>query len=539
MKKIIIFLSFTALAVKGFSIDVGDQARMVIAKQKLYGGQYNEALDIYNDVLKKNPNDATVLYYVGYCNFKLNKNSVAIENLNKAIETKAEIKPETYYILGRVYFSEANIEKALVEFEKFKALNNVKSSEYEDGGGDVNLYISQCNNSKKLSANPIPVKIDNLGSNINSKFDDQTPCITADGRQLVITTRRPKKKNSLVDVEGDGKYFQDIYISSWDTVNQKWNACEAVPGKVNTDAHDACTSISADGKKIYLYKNDASSSESRGGDIFVSKINNGKWKAPESIGKPVNSSYWEGGACISPDGKTLFFISERKGGFGSADIWMSNKISGKEWDEPVNLGADINSVFDEVGVFLAPDGKTLFFSSNGMGSMGSYDIFKTTLVGDKWTKPVNLGYPINTIYKDGPLVISADANTAYFASNRPGGLGETDIYSADLSNYSLLDNDGKKKSNSAFGILKGVVVDDKGKAVKACDVQILDAAGAVVSTIASNDLGEYFVTLKGGSSYTIKVVLKGYKTFEEKIEIKISKTTSTVLNKTISLVPEK
>jgi len=124
---------------------------------------------------------------------------------------------------------------------------------------------------------------------------------------------------------------------------------------------------------------------------------------------------------------------------------MAKRISKTEWSKPVNLGPEINSEYDEVGAFLAPDGKTLFFSSNGKGSMGSYDVFKSTLEGEKWGKPVNVGYPINTVHKDGPLVISADAQTAYFASERKGGLGESDIYSADLSNYSLLEKMVKRK----------------------------------------------------------------------------------------------
>jgi hypothetical protein len=346
--------------------------------------------------------------------------------------------------------------------------------------------------------------------------------------------------DSPMDVEGDGKYFQDIFISNWDTINKKWNTAEDVPGNVNTPAHDACTSISPDGKQIFIYKNDVNDNESRGGDVFVSKVVNNKWKTPEGLGKPINSSYWEGGACISPDGKTLYFISERKGGYGRADIWMVKRISKTEWGKPVNLGPEINSEFDEVGAFLAPDGKTLFFSSNGKASMGSYDVFKSTLEGDKWAKPVNVGFPINTVHKDGPLVISADAQTAYFASERLGGLGESDIYSADLSNYSLLEKDGKKKVNSGLSILKGTVRDGfQGTGIASVDVQILDAASAVVATTLTNENGEYFITLKGDVTYTIKVVKKGYKTAEEKVELKIGKTDTFSLEKQIMLNKDK
>ena len=441
MKKFFTSLCFFALLSNVQALDAGDQVKMVLAKQKLYAGQYIGALTIYKDVLQTNPDDAGVLYYVGYCQFQLKKIDLATESLKKALATNKGVVAETHLVLGKIYLTQEKIDDALLEFNTYKTAVNSKTAETED----VDVFIAHCNNAKKYMASPIDVKIENLGAAINSKYDEQTPCISADGKKLVFNTRRPEMTDSPIDIEGDGKYFQDIFISNWDTINKKWNTAEDVPGNVNTPAHDACTSISPDGKQIFIYKNDITDNESRGGDVFVSKVVNNKWKTPEALGKPINTSYWEGGACISPDGKTLYFISERKGGYGRADIWMVKRISKTEWGKAVNLGPEINSEFDEVGAFLAPDGKTLFFSSNGKASMGSYDVFKTTLDGDKWTKPVNVGYPINTVHKDGPLVISADAQTAYFASERLGGLGESDIYSADLSNYSLLEKDGKKK----------------------------------------------------------------------------------------------
>lgn len=536
MKKFITSLCFFALLTNVKALDTGDQVKMVLAKQKLYAGQYIGALNIYKEVLQKNPEDASVLHYVGYCQFQLKKYDLAFESLKKAIATNKDVKPESHLVLGKIYLMEEKIEDALAEFNTYKTSVNTKTAEMED----VDVYIAHCNNAKKHIASPVNVQIENLGTAINSKYDEQTPCISADGMKLVFNTRRPETTDSPIDVEGDGKYFQDIFISNWDTINKKWGQAEDVPGSVNTPAHDACTSISPDGKQIFIYKNDVNDNESRGGDVFVSKVVNNKWKTPEALGKPINSTYWEGGACISPDGKTLYFISERKGGYGRGDIWMVKRISKTEWGKPENLGPEINTEFDEVGAFLAPDGKTLFFSSDGKGSMGSYDVFKTTLEGGKWTKPVNVGYPINTVFKDGPLVVSADAQSAYFASERKGGIGESDIYRADLSNYAILEKDGVKKVNSGLSILKGVVRDGfQGSGLAAVDVQILDASGASVASTITNENGEYFITLKGDMTYTIKVVKKGYKTAEEKVELKIGKTNTFSLEKQIMLNKEK
>jgi hypothetical protein len=536
MKKFITTFCFFAFLYQANAIDAGDQVKMVLAKQKLFAGQYIGALTIYNEVLLKNPNDAGVLHYVGFCQFQLKKYDLATATLKKAIATNKDVKPESHLVLGKIYLTDEKIDDALLEFNMYKGAAKTKEAAEED----VDIYIAHCNNAKKYMSSPFDVKIDNLGEAINSKYDDQSPCISADGQKLVFNSRRPETTDSPVDVEGDGKYFQDIYISTWDTVKKRWNTAEDVPGNVNTVGHDACTSISPDGKQIFIYKNDINDNESRGGDVFVSKVLNNKWKTPEPLGKPINSSYWEGGACISPDGKTLYFISERKGGFGRADIWMVKRLNKTEWDKPVNLGPEINSEFDEVGVFLAPDGKTLFFSSNGKESMGSYDIFKSTLEGGKWTKPVNLGFPINTVHKDGPLVVSADAQVAYFASERKGGLGESDIYKADLSNYGIFEKDGQKKTNSGLSILKGTVRDGfEGSGIPSVDVQIIDEAGSVAASTVTNDNGEYFITLKGDVIYTIKVIKKGYKTTEEKAELKIGKTDTYSLEKQIMMSKDK
>ncbi len=535
-KYIISALCLVVFTANCLALDAGDQVKMVMAKQKLYAGKYAEALAVYKEVLQKNPTDATVLHYVGLCNFQLKKNTEAEESLKKAIETGKDVMPESYLVLGKIHLNDAKTDEALTEFTKFKSLVSAKVAKEND----ADLFISYANNAKKFMANPINVKIDNLGSVINSKYDDQTPCISADGKKLVFNTRRPETTNSPMDVEGDGKYFQDIYIAIWDTINNTWKDVESVPGNVNTDAHDACTSISPDGKQIYIYKNDVNNTESRGGDVFVSKVVSNKWKTPEPMGKPINTTYFEGGACISADGKTLFFTSERSGGYGNSDIWMVKRLSKNEWGKPENLGPIVNSEYDEVGVFIAPDGKSLFFSSNGMGSMGSYDMFRSSLVGSGWLSPVNIGFPMNTVSKDGPFNVSADAMVGYFASDRAGGLGESDIYKVDLSNYGILETDFIKKENTGLSILKGVIRDSfEGNGLPQVEIKVLDANGVQVGNTTTSDSGEYFITLKGDVTYTIKASKKGYKTSEEKVELKASKNSTFSLEKQLMLVKEK
>lgn len=511
-------------------IDILDNPKLLLAKQTMYGGKFKSAIQQFKTLYDKYPANSELPHHIGYCYYEIGDFKNAFDYFNEAKQNGAAI-PETYLYLGKIYQTQSDFEKALDAFNTYKSKVTSKKQIEES---DVDVYISQCNNAIKMKQNPVPVKIINMGQDINSAYDDATPCITADGKTLLFNTRRPEDPNSPVDVEGDGKYYQDIYISTFDTINKKWTPATPVPGNVNTDAHDAITSISPDGKIIFIYKNDTREHESSGGDIFVSKIMKNKWKTPEPIGKPINTTYWEGGACLSPDGKTIYFTSERKGGYGHSDIWMSTKINNKEWSKPVNLGSPVNSPYDEVGLFMAPDGKTLFFASNGPNSMGDYDVFKTTYENGKWTEPINLGYPINTEFSDGPISIDASGKVAYISSNRPGGLGERDIYMIDLSEYPLLAN--QQKLSNGLSILKGTVRDGfEGFGIEDAKVEIYDDKDVLVSSTITNENGEYFLTLPGDKSYTIKASAKGFQPVSEKIILPTGKETTYTLVKDLLL----
>ncbi|MFN5183674.1 MAG: tetratricopeptide repeat protein [Bacteroidota bacterium] len=503
-------------------LDTKEKIKLELAKQKLFGGKYKDALKDFNVLLNAHPNDGFVLYYVGLTYFRLKEFEQSISNLEKA-KTSKETNRETYYYLGMLYQSDGKYDDAISSFNTFKSKITDKENTTEYF---VDQYISQCNVAKKLILNPVDVKIENAGNLLNSKFDDKSPCISADGQRLVFTSRRPHTTDDAMDEEGDGGYFEDIYITHWDTSKHNWEDPKLVPGDINTKGHDAARNISPDGKTIIIYYNDPNG-ESRGGNIYLSKMNGDKWKKPEPINKvlncKVNTTYWEDGACMSPDGKKIFFVSEspkygKEKGFGGGDIWMIEKISKTEWSKPVNLGPTVNTPYQEVGIFLAPDGKTLFFCSNSQESMGDYDIFKTTFTNGKWTKPVNLGFPFNSERKDGPFVMSADHHTGYFSSERKGGLGGADIYKIDLTNYPLLEDDMKKEEQSKpkLSILKGAVLDGfAGTGIEGIEIKILNEKNEVVSTIVTDNMGEYFITLKGDEKYKILIEKSGFQKIEE------------------------
>lgn len=522
------FFGFSQKEKKGnvFS-NATDATKMFTGKQKLMAGDNVNALNTFREVEKDNPRNSSVKYYVGLCYYNLKQIANAKESLLKAIELNSELKSETHFVLGKVYQSEENFEKAIESYKAFKTAGSDDKEALED----AETLLNQCQNALSLIANPVSVEVSNLGNGINSKYDDKNPCITADGSRLVYTTRRPESTNDAVDSEGDGKYFENIYISAYDSTAQNFVKGGNVSNSINSKAHDACTSISPDGKQIFIYYNDDKDKAKRGGNIFVSKVNNGKWRVPESIGKPINSSYWEGGACVSPDGKRYFFVSERPGGYGHSDIWMVEKIGKKGWGKPVNLGPEVNTVYDEGGMFLAPDGKTLFFCSNGPKSMGGYDVFKTVYEKGKWSVPVNVGYPINTPSKEGQLSISADAKYAYISSDRKGGFGETDLYRIDLKDYSILEPDGKKKGSNGLSILKGTIREGfEGYGIQDAEIIVKDEQNMQIASSSTNENGEYFFTMRGGK-YSIHIKKKGYQDISENFELGISEKETVILEK--------
>lgn len=508
-----------------------EQVKMFNAQQKFYGGDFAGALAIYKDVLSEKPNDANVIGRIAECYFAMNKFTEAQENAEKAKSIDEKAYENTALVLGKIYHQDGKLDEALTEFTFFKNLVGEGKKAEES---DINNYIAQVNTAKELTAKPVDVKVENLGDNINSEYDDKAPMVSADGKTLIFTSRRPGKTSAL-DKEGDGRYFEDIYVSHWDTLKKNWGDAELIPGSINTEGHDACTSISPDGKNIYIYKNDIEG-ESRGGDIYVSRLSSsGKWGAAKSMGKPINTTYFEGGGCIAPDGKTFYFISERPGGLGQADIYVLKKESRTEWGKPENIGADVNTPEDEGGLFLAPDGKSLFFTSKGHNSMGGYDIFKTVNENGKWSKPVNLGYPINTVSNDLCFSLGIDAKTGYFTSDRKAGLGERDVYKVDLTNYPVLEKEMKPKAVSTgptMAILRGDVFNaTDGKAMEA-EIMIFDTEGLKVgSTVSSADGGEYFITLEANKSYQVKINMDGYKPIDEKVDIKAAKEGATTVVK--------
>lgn len=495
---------------------------------------YRAALNIYRELLTDFTNDAMVNYRIGECYLHLNSPELAVEYFQNARKlSEKPVAKELHYNLGVAYFRNLQIDEAITSFEQFKATAKGKYLK----ANNVDKALIQANYAKKMKEHPVNVKIETLSENINSRGGDYAPSISADGKTMIFTSRRSDTKGGAVDKAGDHKYFEDIYIASWDSVAKEWGKAYPIEGNINTEGHDASLSISPDGNEIYIYRNDGNLYI---GDIFVSKKskNSGKWGIPKPLDKPINSSFFESSTSLSADGNKLFFVSERPGkknnAQGKGDIYVVEKISKTMWGEPKNLGPTINTPEDEIAVFIHPDGKTLFFSSKGHLSMGGYDVFMS-IYNEKdntWTAPQNLGYPINTVNDDVHFVLNIDGKTAYYSNEKKEGMGEQDIYKIDMSNYPVLTEGASIK----LAIVKGEIKNNENAGITA-ELIFKDETGKEVAKTTSNVDGEYFITLTGNKKYSILIQAEGYK--PKTITLNLSVEKNNILTHTENIGLEK
>lgn len=403
-------------------------------KVLIYGGDYRNALFLMREVLSIDNTNAMANFRASQCHLNLGKPELGKKYAEKALKIDSNVNDEVFFVLGESYHRLGKLEEAKKYYLVFQnKSSNVTNEDYETA-----MRLKQCDFAKELMENPQDVTIENMGNEINTYNPEYSASISGDGKVLVFTSRRIDSEGGDVDEMSDQLYFEDIYISMWNDTTEEWSQSKPVDGSVNTETHDAVLSISPDGKSLYVYRNELG--ETKSGDIYISrkgKENKFGTAKPVDEGRNVNSSYFESSASVTEDGNTIYFVSDRKGGKGLADIYMSRK-EGKGWGKAINLGDSINTSSDEKCVFIHPDGNLLFFTSEGHNSMGSYDIFVSERIKGRWTKAKNLGYPINTVKEEKTISVTKDGKTAYISASYKDSKGGSDIYRVDLTNLNIL-----------------------------------------------------------------------------------------------------
>ncbi len=529
MKKIlglllVLFTSVTAWSQKdstgtGLNVNTG---KMLSAEHEYVKGNMRGALTIFREVLANDPENYKAQLGEAECYYNLKKYSDAFKSLDKATKIKdGQARKELILFYAKCYHRTGELDKAIEKYNAYLKLEKPKSFEAEE----ATKFIRECEFAKRKMERPADVKISNLGGAINSRLEEYAPSITADGKTMVFTSRRdnttspPERMGRNIDAKGDYKFYEDIYFSIIDSVTGEWGDCEKLPGSVNTIYHDAVLSIVPDGSMIYVYKNDGENA----GDIFFSKKGETKWREAERLSKTINSSYFEGSVSQTADGSRLYFISERQNGLGRCDIYYSER-SGASWGKPTNMGPVINTPYDEKFVFIHPNGKILFFASEGHLGMGSYDIFKTELVNGVWSKPVNLGYPINTVNEESTFSLTSDNKTMFIAAEYADSYGDRDIYKIDISRYALM-SEGYEQS--VYAQLIAIVVDVNGKAYKGVKIKVEDLDTGEIQNGETDKAGYCRVNVQGGKSYKVTAE-KDEKKFSEEVKIEMKNSGETI-----------
>jgi len=466
-------------------------------------GIYSKALTRYLTAYNFNPNNSKLNMRIGECYLYSSSKLEARAYLQKAFELNERINISIHLLLGKAQHLEMEWAQAIKHYGKF--INLAQRDDVER----INLArkrIEECKYGQVMAEQPINVKIEALPDPVNSKFAEYHPLISADEAVMYFTSRRENTTGGNRDLNYD-VYYEDVYKTS-----QKdgiWDEPEGIGPEVNTAFHDATVGLSPDGQQLFIFKDDVGD-----GNIYYCELDGDKWSAPVKLNEHINSEFNEATACFSFDGMTIYFVSDRPGGFGQNDIYIAKKGEDGDWGVPKNLGASINTVYNEDAVFMHPDGKTLYFSSEGHANMGGHDIFQSVYdsEADTWSTPGNMGYPINSTDDDVFFVLSASGERGYYSSIKNDGLGEKDIYM-----ITFPDEDAKPE----LTLVKGVVIDKAtGRPIYA-DIEVIDnEKNEVVARSKSNKLtGEYLFSLPSGKDYGVTVTADRYFFHSENINV--------------------
>ncbi|MBS1638227.1 MAG: PD40 domain-containing protein [Bacteroidetes bacterium] len=457
---------------------------------------YQMALSIYKEILKSLPYNREVQYKIASCYLNTNINRQEATKYLEFVVKEPEFEPEAWYDLGYVYQLAYKFDDAIAAFEKYKELVPKKANR-------ADRRIEMCHNAQTLMKTPVNVSFTNLGKDLNSEYPDYYPWINKDETFIVFTSRR--KGNIGGHVEGDGYYSSDIYSSQ--AINGKWNKSRNIGPAVNTALDEQVVGLKPDGTEMLVYLDHIEEF----GNLYISKKKGAMFQKivmlPEQINKKIEHS-----GSISEDGNTIFFVRKEKEK-ETTDIYMCRKLPSGEWAQPQKLDDHVNTPYNEDFPYLAIDGKTLYFSSEGHNSMGGFDLYKSEWDSEHntWSRAVNLGYPVNTTDDDRSISLSADNRVGYISAIRPGGYGDLDIYRIKF-------NDAEQK----VIIYKGqVAFNDStlqpGKIL--ASITATNKTSEEEYTFATNPQNGNFVLALPAGQYAIHVSAEGYADLNDVIQV--------------------
>jgi len=411
----------------------------------------------------------------------------------QAIELDSLFFPNAYFFLGLNEMELGWYKDAQGHLQSFLAMDNIKENLKESA---LDRMVS-CKFAIHAMENPVPFEPENLGPNINSENDEYWPSLSADGSIMVFTQLRPiDARNPLTRANRQ----EDLYYSRFE--DGAWLPAQNAGKPLNTYDNEGAQSISGNGR--FMVFTACGRNDGYGlCDLYFSVLEKGSWTVPVNMGPAINSKHSEKQPSLSADGRFMYFTSDRPGGLGKYDLWMSSRQSDGNWSSPVNLGESINTRDFDQSPFIHPDNKTMYFSSTGWPGMGGFDIYMARRTSDStWGKPVNLGYPINTHYHEEGLIVNARADKAYFSSTRLSGMGR-DIFSFELY---------EEARPNRVSYMKGKVFDSQTKRPLEAHFELIDLESRkkVIESSSEPGNGEFLVVIPVDEDYALNVSRPAY-----------------------------
>jgi len=521
-----------------------------LAKDFFSMRNFREALDEYLLLYKKDNTSLTYNYRIGVCYVNLNVDRTkAIPFLEYAIKNP-KVEVDAWYELGRAYFYNYRFDDAINAFKTYQKLQKSKGDKFII---PPHRQIEMCRNAQELIKTPLNVSFHNLGDQINSPFPDFSPYVPADESFLVFTSKRDNNVGRLPDF--DGFFTSDVYLSS--NRNGVWGKAKGIGNLINTDLVEEVAGLSSDGNVLFVYIDNYWGFN----DIMWSFRKGRSFQKGTSISPAITSNVLESSAAISPDKETIIFASERNDGIGGTDLYMSKKLPSGEWSPPVNMGTPINTKYNEEFPNFSSDGKTLYFASQGHNSMGGYDIFKSewNTENNSWSRPVNLGYPVNTPDDNMSISFTASGRYAYLAAFRPEGLGDLDVYKVifhdveppytivrgnvlnpDSSNIfsSQLPVDNMTNMQGLYSNTYTESININNQNDQYLKIKVYDKqTGKLVGKYLPNKITGRFTIILPPGEYTLSFTAKAYKKYSEDIVIHDIGFYNNEISKNIVLLP--
>ena len=487
------------LIISILSTNVFGQVSMKEADDLLYMGSFEDALEMYLEVLEEEPDNIAVNYKIAVCYLNTNLDKTLAVGYLETFISEGEYDNNANYLLGRAYSYSCEFDKAEKKFYEFTALGGGTAS----SGAESQKQIEYCQNAKELMKFPVDVTFENLGDGVNSVMPDYFPFVPIDESLLIFNTSRDDGSVSY----DNGMFASNIYIST--VVDGKFTKAVPLSSNVNdAQINEEVVGLSADGNTMLIYKEDKVGD----GNLFITVREGDDFEVPIKLESTINSKSHEISATISADGNTIIFASDRNEGSGGTDLYVSKKLPIGGWGPSQNLGGLINTEFDEDFPNLSPDGKMLYFSSKGHVSMGGYDIFRAEWNGStqQFENVRSIGYPVNTPYDDMNYRVSDNGRYGYLASIRPEGKGDMDIYRVTF-------NKVEPNYTAIAGYIK---TDDPTNMAEEAFLSITDnKTGDIVGDYLPNRRNMKYVMILPPGEYNLYIEASGFHPISEDINI--------------------